>query len=170
MCDRHQPLLSVVESDYANPAETRMADPRRASRLRGAESWSDLPLHHDLDREINDEEGVQTVAWCTVQGCGVQLSPLLLLLLFIYVNLLNYIDRGLVNGVLPKYCINCPDRADQLACELQPSCAWDPTARGVINFSNASSAGACTFNSSVRPQLGIGGSFGINETEQVDVQ
>ena len=133
---------------------------------------------HTTDRDLSsnkDEDG--SFACCRCSGFGMHLSPFLLLLVFIYVNLLNYIDRGLVNGVLPTYCVNCPDQNSSMDCSSHRSCAWDQTAGTLHDDSNlfflaiqsftTASSGLCGFNTSVRPQMGIAGSFHLNETEQV---
>ena len=127
-----------------------------------------------LSRRDQDED---EVLCCRCNGFGLRLSPFLLLLIFIYVNLLNYVDRGLVNGVLPTYCVKCPDQNSSIECSSHRSCMWD-RAQGTVlvdskdvNFLTESQfyEGICGFNQSVRPQLGIAGSFHLNETEQVSI-
>ena len=72
---------------------------------------------------VEDNDG--GITCCRCSGFGCQLSPFLLLLVFIYVNLLNYVDRGLVNGVLPTYCVNCPHQNSSIECSTQRSCMWE---------------------------------------------
>ena len=85
----------------------------------------------------------------------MHLQPALLLLIFVYANLLNYVDRGLIAGVLPTYCVACQNLANSTGCMEHRSCEW-------IDGPNAT----CTFNQTVEPQYGIGGTFDIGETEQ----
>jgi hypothetical protein len=93
-----------------------------------------------------------TVAMCAAERGGIRLSPCVLVSIFIYCNMLNYVDRGLVNGTLPEYCVDCRTKPDELSCRKENSCDWQTN--------------ACAFNTSVVPRLGIGGSFGIKETAQ----
>jgi len=96
---------------------------------------------------------------CAVERRGLRLSPWALVGIFIYVNLLNYVDRGLVNGMLPKYCVNCNTRPDEDTCAATVSCEWRANA-------TSPAASSCAFNSSVVPRFGIGGSLGLKETAQ----
>ena len=61
---------------------------------------------------------------------GIHLSPGILLLVFVYANLLNYVDRGLVAGVLPTYCVACTKLENRTGCSSHHSCEWNP---GVMN-------------------------------------
>jgi hypothetical protein len=97
--------------------------------------------------------------WCfALERRGIRLSSWTLLTLFIYCNLLNYVDRGLVNGMLPQYCVNCQTRTDAQGCRAMASCEW--------RAGNATGNATCAFNASVLPRLGIGGSLKIKETAQ----
>lgn len=66
---------------------------------------------------------------CMRVDVGIRLSPFILLLLFIYVNLLNYVDRGLVAGVLPTYCVSCPSLMNNTECGGHRSCEWETVVR-----------------------------------------
>ena len=97
--------------------------------------------------------------WCfALERRGIRLSSWTLLTIFIYCNLLNYVDRGLVNGMLPQYCVNCQTRTDAQGCRAMASCEW--------RAGNATGNATCAFNASVLPRLGIGGSLKIKETAQ----
>ena len=87
----------------------------------------------------------------------MRLSSWALVSIFIYVNLLNYVDRGLVNGMLPEYCVNCLTKTDAPGCRGAVSCEW--------HAGNGTGNGTCAFNASVTPRLGIGGSLHINVCE-----
>jgi hypothetical protein len=97
--------------------------------------------------------------WCfALERRGIRLSSWALVTIFIYCNLLNYLDRGLVNGMLPQYCVNCQTRTDAQGCRAMVSCEW--------RAGNATGNSTCAFNASVPPRLGIGGSLKIKETAQ----
>ena len=63
-------------------------------------------------------------------------------------------------GSLPQYCVNCPDNPTAIDCESQRSCMWHNWTGS--NFTD----GNCSFNPEVTPQMGIGGSMGVNQTAQ----
>lgn len=110
----------------------------------------------DTDKEWAVETGC-----CSMERGGLRLSSWVLVSIFIYINLLNYVDRGLVNGMLPKYCVNCLTKMDKNSCATTASCEWrvNATASATVNAT-------CAFNTSVVPRLGIGGSLNIKETAQ----
>jgi hypothetical protein len=127
--------LEIVEDMRGNPTDENRLQPvtvgphiveSRQSTLREpllqefADANQTLPSNKDDDNDDDNE-----VACCRCTGFGLQLSPFVLLLIFIYVNLLNYIDRGLVNGVLPTFCVNCPDQNKSIECLAHRSCAWN---------------------------------------------
>ena len=87
-------------------------------------------------------------------GAGRKLPPWLLVAIFIYCNLLNYVDRGIVNAMLPQYCVDCRAQPDAESCNAVALCDWQ------------ASAAACGFNSSVVPRRGIGGTLQVNKTDQ----
>ncbi|KAJ1471855.1 major facilitator superfamily domain-containing protein [Baffinella frigidus] len=112
-------------------------------------------VHHSEDREGS--------GGC----CRIHLSPKVLLAVFIYANLLNYIDRGLVMGALPEFCVNCVDEHIFSDCAAQRSCLWTNVTLGTVGSAAGNgSDGDCTFDPEVAPNMGIGGSMGVNQTAQ----
>jgi hypothetical protein len=128
--------LYIEEDDMrGNPSDGLFISDKEKSafdRFKRPDAGLTAPLLDTIaksDGEIKsdvDEEKDGDIICCRCSGFGCQLSPFLLLLVFIYVNLLNYIDRGLVNGVLPTYCVNCPDQNSSIECNIHRSCMWDP--------------------------------------------
>ena len=120
---------------------------------------SDLPAEQRTRRRAPGKVGAGRNAhssdWCCAMGRGGwKLPPWLLVAIFIYCNLLNYVDRGIVNAMLPQYCVDCRAQLDAESCNADALCEWQ------------TSAAACGFNSSVVPRRGIGGSLQVNKTDQ----
>jgi len=126
--------------------------PRRGLPQRQRQETTCATRSEGIDVEIDTEK-----MCCTLERRGLRLSPWLLVCIFIYCNLLNYVDRGLVNGMLPHYCVDCLSRTDAESCGETTSCNW---------LANTTGNATCGFNASVTPRLGIGGSFRIKETSQ----
>jgi len=131
------------------------------SRDRRPDSGSGAGEHDDGAAEgggRRQHEAAGDGVWCfAVERRGVRLSSWALVSIFIYVNLLNYVDRGLVNGMLPEYCVNCLTKTDAPGCRGAVSCEW--------HAGNGTGNGTCAFNASVTPRLGIGGSLHIKVCE-----
>ena len=143
----------VLDEAAAGPAL------RRTGRRGGANAQEGADSRCEEDGTVGEGGHDTGVGCCAVERGGLRLSPWALVGIFIYVNLLNYVDRGLVNGMLPEYCVDCIARTDEDSCVAVNSCEW---------HHNATSAGgaSCTFNASVVPRFGIGGSLNIKEAAQ----
>ena len=84
--------LPLLDSDEdVSPTEACRPDARDK---RGGDAKSG---HAGASNQGEEPEGN---GWCPV---GIHLPPKVLLFVFIYANLLNYIDRGLVMGSLPEF-------------------------------------------------------------------
>lgn len=106
------------------PAAQRSA-PSQQNEISREDAGEGAVEHHDMRVEEREQEA--PVRCCVREGWGVKLSPWVVLVVFVYCNMLNYIDRGLVNGVLPKYCVNCPDRQLETACNASRLQLISPT-------------------------------------------
>ena len=62
--------------------------------------------------------------------------------------------------------VNCVDEHLVLDCEAQRSCVWTNHTGLVGDAPGNSSDAACKFNPEVEPNMGIGGTMGVNQTAQ----
>jgi hypothetical protein len=127
---RGNPSDNICISDKERSAFDRFQRPDGGLSVPLLDTIADIDS--GLTPDIDEDKGGD-ITCCRCRGFGCQLSPFLLLLVFIYVNLLNYIDRGLVNGVLPTYCVNCPDQNSSIDCSTHRSCMWDSETGKIIS-------------------------------------